>query len=68
VRLLIAKNDALSKHRDKFSRTALSFAAANGHESVMILLLARDDVDMIIEDSFGLSPLSLAAKRGHHSI
>jgi hypothetical protein len=68
VKLLIAKKAALLEHRDKFGRTALSFAAANGHESVVNLLLAKNYVDIILKNVFGLSPLSLAVKRGHYNI
>jgi ankyrin repeat domain-containing protein 50 len=48
--------------------TALSLAAARGHEAVVKLLLACNDVVADSEDEDGWTPLSWAAAGGHEAV
>ncbi|KAJ5369101.1 ankyrin repeats (3 copies) domain-containing protein [Penicillium cataractarum] len=48
-------------------QTPLSWAAENGHESIVKQLLATDGVDVNARDSTGQTPLSWAAENGHES-
>lgn len=49
----------------KYGRTALSWAAERGHESVVRLLLADDRVDADLFDANGHTPIDWAEKQGH---
>jgi ankyrin repeat protein len=59
----------LARHlRDSNGRTPLSWAARNGHGTVVEMLAARDDVDVDSKDRWGQTPLSLAAENGHEAV
>jgi ankyrin repeat protein len=51
VQLLLAKDGIDVDSKDIFGRTAMSWAARNGHKKVVELFLMRDDVDMNSQDS-----------------
>ncbi|EUC46542.1 hypothetical protein COCMIDRAFT_35895 [Bipolaris oryzae ATCC 44560] len=54
---------------DRCDMTPLSWAAENGHVSVVHLLLAKDDSDLNLKDSrLGRTPLSWAVGRGHETV
>jgi ankyrin repeat protein len=54
--------------KDNSGRTALSYAASNGHEAVVRLLLNRSDINVNSSDGDGYTVLSLAAMKGHETI
>jgi len=54
--------------KDSSGRTPLSYAAEEGHDTVVELLLVTGKVDKDWEDNKGRTPLSYAAVRGHESI
>jgi ankyrin repeat protein len=66
--------NALLKHaqsldlKDNYGRTPLSWAAENGHETVVKLLLATGKVDVDLKDIHGRTPLSWAAGNGHEAV
>src|SRR5437660_937257 len=49
-------------------RTALAWAARNGHGTVVKVLLNTDMVDVNLKDEFQSSPLSLAAAYGREAV
>ncbi|KAJ3526709.1 hypothetical protein NM208_g11059 [Fusarium decemcellulare] len=53
---------------DRDNRTALSYAAKNGHQSVVNILLRHDRVDPNYKDTGGQTPLSYAVNNGHEAI
>lgn len=52
----------------KHGRTALSWAAERGHESVVRLLLADSRMQVDLFDANGLTAIDWADKQGHHMI
>jgi ankyrin repeat protein len=67
VQLLLAtKVDADSK--DNWGRTPLSYAAENGHETVVKLLLDTGKVDADSKENENRTPLSYAAAKGHEAV
>ncbi|RYP43045.1 hypothetical protein DL770_011882 [Monosporascus sp. CRB-9-2] len=54
--------------KDSYGRTPLSWAAANGHETIVKLLLAEGVEADSKDDEYGRTPLSWAAERGHEAI
>jgi ankyrin repeat protein len=48
--------------------TALTWAAARGHDSIVSLLLDTGKVNLESKDSLGRTPLSLAAEYGHDAV
>lgn len=65
--------DALVRQRrkpsvnDRCNRTPLTYAAEQGHDSVVNLLLGIDTADINSKDEDGLTPLSRAAANGHEA-
>jgi len=54
---------------DCMGMTALTWAAARGHEEVVTMFLRREDVNLNQADTeYGHTPLSWAAKKGHLGI
>jgi ankyrin repeat protein len=54
--------------KDGYGRTALFWAAKNGHGAVVELLLEKDGVDLDSKDKHGWTPLWWAIKRGHNAV
>jgi ankyrin repeat protein len=54
--------------KDKGGRTALSYAAEEGHEAVVKLLLNRTDVKAHLKDKEGRTALTYAVESGHEVI
>ena len=68
VALLETKEWSINE-RDNMGRTALSWAAAGGHEDVVKLLLRLKDIDPNATDTeYGRTSLSWAAKQGHGGV
>lgn len=44
MKLLLNRDDVATDSRDKYGWTPLSWAAEEGHETIVKLLLSRDDV------------------------
>ncbi|KAK8926864.1 Ankyrin repeat, PH and SEC7 domain containing protein secG [Metarhizium anisopliae] len=53
--------------KDKCNRTPLTYAAEQGHDSVVNLLLEIDTADINSKDEDGSTPLSRAAANGHEA-
>jgi ankyrin repeat protein len=51
--------------KDRYGRTALWWAAAEGQEAVVQQLLSHDDVEVNVEDEVGRTALRAAARGGH---
>ena len=54
--------------KDHYGQTPFSWAAREGHETVVRLLIERDDVDINSRDDLGRTPLSWAVRNGHEAI
>ncbi|KAM0078874.1 hypothetical protein ACKRZS_008740 [Fusarium odoratissimum] len=54
--------------RDSDGRTALSYAAEKGHDTVVKLCLDKVDLDIDSSDKYDRTPLWWAATRGHEAI
>ena len=69
---LLLQNCVNVDSKDKFGRTPLFWAAANGREPVVRLLMKREwkhrRVNPNSEDKHGWSPLVVAIMRGHESV
>lgn len=53
---------------DSYGMTPLSWAARNGHESVVSLLLGANDFEAVSLDKESRTPLSRAAENGHEAV
>ena len=68
VELLIKYNENIRMgHRDSKSRTAIHFAANNGHTEIVELLLEQN-IEANPSDLAGFTPLHLACMNGHFEI
>ncbi|OAR01719.1 hypothetical protein LLEC1_03252 [Akanthomyces lecanii] len=67
VRLLLAKETIVVDVQDRDGRTALSWAAANGHETIVKLLMDNGSV-VTIGDKTGREPARFAADNGRNDI
>ncbi|KAI9765690.1 MAG: hypothetical protein M1840_007248 [Geoglossum simile] len=54
--------------KDSYGRTALSWAAINGHDGVVKLLLGKEGIELNSKDGYGWTALSLAAMSGHEAV
>ncbi|RYO82219.1 hypothetical protein DL766_006352 [Monosporascus sp. MC13-8B] len=75
VKLLLETGKVDANSKDRFNRTPLSYAAANGHgmndrghEGIVELLLETGKVNADSKDKGGQIPLSYAAENGHKGI
>ncbi|KAN0079537.1 Ankyrin repeat-containing domain protein [Elaphomyces granulatus] len=62
--LLLDKNADI-EFKGEFGQTPLSWAAENGHETVVKLLLDIKNANFESKDNLGRTPLSRAAENGH---
>ncbi|OAP55707.1 hypothetical protein AYL99_09859 [Fonsecaea erecta] len=68
LKLLYERGASLNT-ADEYGRTPLSWAAGNGHETVVKLLLETGKVDLDSRDNeYGRTPLSRAAGNGHETV
>jgi len=68
IKLLFAKGVKADRTNCKSGRTALSYAASSGHESITRLLLTIEHVDKSSKDTIGQIPLSYTVRNGHKMI
>ncbi|KFY02256.1 hypothetical protein O988_02274, partial [Pseudogymnoascus sp. VKM F-3808] len=64
--MLLERDDIKPDLNDGGGRTPISWAAKNGHESVVELLLQHDNPNLY--DGGGRTPMSWAAENGHKSV
>ncbi|KAK2684952.1 hypothetical protein QWA68_016533 [Fusarium oxysporum] len=64
---ILNKADSVN-HMNSYGRTALSYAAEQGHEAMVKLLLDTTEVDIDAPDDDGWAPLLWAAKKGNKAI
>jgi hypothetical protein len=67
-KLLAERDDVEVDSKDNSGRTPLTWAARNGHETVVKLLLAKNGVDPDSKDNSGRTPLTWAARNGHEAV
>lgn len=67
VRLVLAEGANLEARDTRYGRTPLSWAACEGHASIVSLLLERGAV-IDATDGHGRTPLSLAAQNGREAV
>lgn len=65
---LLLEAGAKVKARDREQRTALSWAAGNGHAAVMNLLLDRTGIDINAKDHYDQTPCFWAAQAGREEV
>jgi len=68
VASLIAMGGYDLNEGDSCERTALSFAAMQGHEDVVKILLEREEVNPNKPNYYGATPVLSAALRGHEGV
>ena len=69
VPALLSSKEWSINERDNLGRTALSWAAAEGHEDVVKQLLQLEDIDPnVVDTEYGRTPLWWAAERGHEGV
>jgi ankyrin repeat protein len=54
--------------KDNFGQTPLSWAARNGHETIVKLLFKTGKIDVDSKNGSGQTPLSRAAEKGHEAV
>ncbi|KAI9878016.1 MAG: hypothetical protein M1830_002174, partial [Pleopsidium flavum] len=64
----LLENGSEADSTDEHGRRPLSYAASNGHHTVVKLLLKREDVVVNTQDIFGETSVLLAAREGHESV
>ncbi|KAJ5653773.1 hypothetical protein N7490_000776 [Penicillium lividum] len=65
---LDSKETEVDSKDSEYQRTPLSWAAENGHETVVKLLLQTGKVDVDLKDVYQQTPLSWAAGNGHEAV
>ncbi|KAI9925849.1 hypothetical protein MW887_005655 [Aspergillus wentii] len=68
VRLLLEHRNVAVNAKDSENRTALHWAALDGHTRIVELILAREDVRIDVQDGNRWTALILAAMEGHTRI
>jgi ankyrin repeat protein len=68
VKLLLGTEGVDPDAKDKYGRTPLWRAAANGYEAVVKLLLSTEGVDLDTKDKYGRTPLWTATADGHEAV
>ncbi|MCJ1424372.1 hypothetical protein MMC29_002260 [Sticta canariensis] len=68
VKLLLEQTNIGLNLGDNFGRTALQWAAENGHTEVVKLLLQRNEIEVNLKDINARSALSRATEKGHTEV